>query len=138
MSAQGKLLRLLDRHGYELSEANGISTYQLPGCRNIVMWPNSSEYAIGGMTQIIDEDTRDRDIEETGEVVRARSAWAQAEVIRLALVAADKVRSKPQLLGGLGAELTDSEVDLIVDRAEQIAADGRAWTRLVRNRMESA
>ena len=131
-----RLLKLLNKHGYELVETNdfGLRTYRLPDCRDVVLFPKVSPLAARDLTRQITADTRRHDPENTPEAAAKQKAWEEEEAERLKRKADDEALVKDQRLGGLSAVLTELEVDRVANRAEQILAQRRATERLIRNR----
>ncbi len=130
-----RLVKLLTRYGFEL-EVNplGIRSYRRDGCREVTLYEQLSERAAKNFSKQIEDDVRrceDRPppVEESGWDVSQRLARVAEE--------ANRARIRNLRLGGIAAGRTESEVDEIAARAEQLIAERRMFERLVRNRLDT-
>lgn len=135
-SHEKRLLKLLHRHRYELVDSNGLGVrlYRLPDCRDVLLYQKVSEAAAREFTRQINADTKRRDPENTPELEAARVAWEAQEKERLKQVEADRLRVKDLRLGGLSARLTETQVDAVTRRAEQLAAEQTMFRRMMTHR----
>jgi len=135
MSAHEKrLVKLLKTSGYEMTDENlfGFRTYSRLGHTDVLLMPGIPSRQAAVLTaQIRRETNRERRTEETPEVLVKQAQWEAGERERADREAADRALVADRRLGGLSAVLTEPEVDAVAARAERLAADRRAISRLM-------